>query len=335
MTMATLQHGEGPGFPTDDELREQQECFGLAFDVKQEDCVSGCGARDRCILRCVRVEIPERAAQQRLDARLLTAEQVVEVLSLEATISADTAKLYRRVMAGESVASVLPSAPERTDEDVLLEEAEEASDEALEQLSSLAKTPAAQPTGTEQVEEMAKAKKVKGATRKAPKKAELEKMVREKVAKAAKAEVVKAKAKKAKAPAPKAKATKGHKPTAKSAPVPKVPQPMGEKALTAWVRERARSAWVAGLRDGQEFRREFKGKEYVLRVVQKSRLYEVNGKSYPTVYAATAAVVGMHEFPAGKPGGAVTRAMPAWSSQRFWAGGRRKKAAKGKSTKKG
>jgi hypothetical protein len=87
---------------------------------------------------------------------------------------------------------------------------------------------------------------------------------------------------------------------------------------------------VAGLRDGQEFRREFKGKEYVLKVRQKARSYEVNGKTYPTVYAATAAVVGMHQFPAASNGGAVTRAMPAWSSQRFWEPATRKQKKAGK-----
>lgn len=100
----------------------------------------------------------------------------------------------------------------------------------------------------------------------------------------------------------------------------KVAKPKKEKDETTksskYARERARSAWVASLPDGFAVVRDYKGAAFSLRVSHADECYYVNDKPFPSLYAATASIVGLvsHQRPDGKTS---SPSLP-WSLQRFW-----------------
>lgn len=288
------QYPDPPAGPQDADLLAQQECYGTSFSLEEVECMTNCGARDRCIRAIAHVHIPMLAAQKHLTVQTLPATKLVEFLSS----SEATAGAIRKVIHGMSVRQVLGL---ETEAEAAIPEAVKEATQAQQQLKlDIPESKKKDPPMKQDKKKTAKVKPAKPVkASKPPKQAKVEKTpTQPKDASAKKAKSPPVAAKKVK-PSPKAKAAKA---------------PTEEAALSAWNRERSRSAWVASLKAGQEFTRQFDGHPWTLRVQDHG--YEVEGQAFSTVYAATVHVVGSKEFDGAKSG--AKRTMPVWSSQRFW-----------------
>jgi hypothetical protein len=280
---------------TDESLVTDQPCYGEMFAADDPECRHNCAARDLCMDRTLRATIPERMGLKQVPnvPASYTAQRIALVLdSTEQTAQALVD--LRRGKTPDLALGITTPEDDDTAADI---------DAVVDMVSTMQAQPPAIPEHPEP----------------APKETAMKKPEKKKAAaKVAKKPAAKKAAPK-KTPAPKKAKVK----TAKA-----IKGEADEASLGAWTRERARSAWVRGLPPGAAFEREFHGKVYTLKVDLTDRRYLLNGKPFPTVYAATAAVVGKAESATADGG---TRTMPAWSSQRFWAP---KSKAKGKAAGK-
>lgn len=312
-----------PSKMSDDDVKAVVPCFKVSYTYGDANCGS-CPVASRCVSGIV--ADPKNAP---------VAKSTPAVLAKFLDISPDTANVIVRVRKGESLESAVayvnaqkesakkevqdvaakaapppapPPPPPAAETKKAAEKVPEPEQQQTAPEPSPAQEPTPEPTQVEPEppnEEEAAEENVtmKATKKKAPAKVAVKAAVK-KSAPVKKTPPVKA--------SPPAKPVPAKKKLLPQKPVTK------DRAIASYDREMIKSDFARDLPDGLVLYREYNGKEHDLRVDRSGKQYVLDGKPWPTLYSATASIVGMGVFDLSKPGKTGKRAMSAWSAKRFW-----------------